>query len=88
VANKLEKAGLNAQAAVLVGNPAEEIVRFATEQKADLIVMASRGKSGFSRWDMGNVADKVMRATDIPVFMVKPKPGFKETKPKRRGKAT
>jgi nucleotide-binding universal stress UspA family protein len=88
VANKLEKAGLNAQAAVLVGNPAEEIVRFATQEKADLIVMASRGKSGFNRWDMGNVADKVIRATDIPVFLVKPKPGFKETKPKRRGKAT
>ncbi len=88
IAKKMEKAGLNTQVAVLVGNPAEEIVRFATEEKADLIVMASRGKTGFNRWDMGNVADKVLRATDIPVFLVKPKPGFKETKPKRRGKAS
>lgn len=88
VAAKLEKAGLNVQPAVLIGNPAEEIVRFATNENADLIVMASRGKSGFNRWDMGNVADKVIRATDIPVFLVKPKPGFKETKPKRKGKAT
>ncbi len=89
VAAKLEKAGLNVQPAVLIGgSPAEEIVRFATKEKADLIVMASRGKSGFNRWDMGNVADKVIRATDIPVFLVKPKPGFKETKPKRKGKAT
>lgn len=88
VASRLEKAGLKAEVVVLVGNPAEEIVRFAKEENADLIVMASRGKSGFNRWDMGNVADKVIRATDIPVVLVKPKPGFKETRPKRRGKAT
>lgn len=86
IADKLRGEGLFPQAFVLIGNPAEEIVRFAEEQQADLIVMASRGKSGFNRWDMGNVADKVVRATDIPIVLVKPKPGFKETKPKRRGK--
>jgi nucleotide-binding universal stress UspA family protein len=71
---------------VLVGNPAEEIIRFARDQKADLIVMGSRGKSGLNRWDMGNVADKVMRAADVPVVLVKPSAGFKETKAKRKGK--
>ncbi|OGO37666.1 MAG: hypothetical protein A2147_07975 [Chloroflexi bacterium RBG_16_57_8] len=86
IALRLQEKGLNASVSVLVGNPAEEIIRFAKEQEADLIVMGSRGKSGFSRWDMGNVADKVMRATDIPVVLVKPKSGFKETKPKRKGK--
>ena len=86
VASRLEKAGLKADVAVLVGNPAEEILRFAKDENADLIMMASRGKSGFNRWDMGNVAEKVIRATDIPVVLVKPKPGFKETKSKRRGK--
>lgn len=86
VAAKLQKKGLNASATVLVGNPAEEIIRFAKEQKADLIVMGSRGKSGFNQWDMGNVADKVMRASDVPVVLVKPKADFKETKAKRKGK--
>ena len=70
---------------VLVGNPAEEIVRFSERQGADLILMASRGKTGFSRWDMGNIAEKVVKATSAPVMLVKPEPGFKETKPKRRG---
>jgi nucleotide-binding universal stress UspA family protein len=50
--------------------------------------MASRGKSGFNRWDMGNIAEKVIRATDVTVVLVKPKSDFKETKPRRRGKAT
>ena len=88
VASRLEKEGLKASVAVLVGNPAEEIVGFAKKEKADLIVMASRGKSGFNRWDMGNVADKVIRATDVTVVLVKPKAEFKETKPNRRGQAT
>lgn len=60
VASRLERQGLKASVAVLVGNPAEEIVGFAKKENADLIVMASRGKSGFNRWDMGNVADKVV----------------------------
>jgi nucleotide-binding universal stress UspA family protein len=87
-AEELAQKGLRAEVMVLVGNPAEEIVSFAEEQQADLIIMGSKGKAGLSRWYMGNIAGKVARDTDIPVLLVKPKPGFKETKPKRRGKAT
>jgi hypothetical protein len=36
---------------------------------------------------VGNAAVKVFRATDIPIMMIKPPPGFKETKPVRKGKA-
>ncbi len=88
IGRQLEKKGLNSSISVLIGDPAEEIVRFAEEKKADLIVIASRGKSGFNRWDMGNIAEKVLRATKITVVLVKPQTDFKETKPKRRGTAT
>ena len=88
VAKTLEKKGFAISINVLVGNPAEEIVRFVDEQKADLIVMASRGKSGFSRWEMGNIAEKVVRATKASVMLVKPGSDFKETKPKRKGVST
>jgi len=49
--------------------------------------MASRGKSGISQWDTGNIASKVVKAAKMPVLLIKPGPGFKETKPKRRGVA-
>jgi len=84
---QLEKKGFNVTAHVLVGKPSEEIVRYAEAQKADLIVMASRGKSGISQWDTGNIASKVVKAAKMPVLLIKPGPGFKETKPKRRGVA-
>jgi nucleotide-binding universal stress UspA family protein len=87
-AEDLEKAGLQVDVAVLVGNPAEEILRFVKNEKADLIIMASRGKSGFNQWDMGNIAEKVIRVAEIPVLLIKPKAGFKETKSKRKGKST
>ncbi len=84
---QLDKKGFNVTFSVLVGKPAEEIVRYAEAQKADLIIMASRGKSGISRWDTGNIASKVVKTAKVPVLLIKPGPDFKETKPKRRGVA-
>jgi nucleotide-binding universal stress UspA family protein len=86
IAKRLENEGLNPRINVLVGNVAEEIVHFAEEEKADLIIMASHGRSGISHWAIGSVAEKVFRATDIPLLLVKPKSNFKEVKPRRKGK--
>jgi hypothetical protein len=36
---------------------------------------------------MGNIAEKVVKATSAPVLVVKPPPDFKETRKKRRGVA-
>jgi nucleotide-binding universal stress UspA family protein len=88
IAKQLEGKGFSTSVNILVGNPAEQILRFASEKKVDLIIMASRGKSGFNRWDMGNIADKVIRASESAVLLVKPQPGFKETKTRRRGRPT
>jgi nucleotide-binding universal stress UspA family protein len=85
IAKKLEEQGLNVTTNVLIGNPAKEIISFAEEQKADLIVMASTGKPGIKRWDMSNITEKVIRSTKISVMLVKPASDFKETKPKRKG---
>jgi nucleotide-binding universal stress UspA family protein len=87
IAKGLEEKGFTVSVDVLAGNPAEEIVRFAEEQKAEVIMLASRGKSGFSHWDLGNIAEKVIRATHAVVILVKPDADFKETKSKRKGMA-
>jgi nucleotide-binding universal stress UspA family protein len=85
IAQELEGKGIKTCAAVLAGKPAEEIISYAETEHIDLIVIASRGHSGFSRWDLGNIAEKIMRVAKIPVLLVKPEPGFKETKPERHG---
>ncbi|HEY31548.1 MAG TPA: universal stress protein [Dehalococcoidia bacterium] len=53
------------------GHYAEEILRFAEENKVDLILMASHGRSGIRRWRMGSVADKVLRASKVPVLFIR-----------------
>lgn len=54
-----------------VGYPAEEILRYADENDIDLILMATRGRSGIRRWVMGSVADKVLQASSVPVWLVR-----------------
>ena len=73
---------------ILAGKPAEEIVRFVHDQGADLIIMGSQGKGSMNRWDISNIADKVIKTANVPVLLVRPGAGFKETKPKRKGIAT
>jgi len=59
---------------LLFGNPAEEIVRLANEEHADMIVMGTHGRKGFSRMLMGSVAEAVVRRAECPVFTLKQPP--------------
>ncbi|MDD5590631.1 MAG: universal stress protein [Dehalococcoidales bacterium] len=59
------------QTKVLIGNPALEIVGFASEEKISIIMMASRGSSGEGPWLLGHIAAKVLRTTDRPVLLVR-----------------
>jgi nucleotide-binding universal stress UspA family protein len=53
-----------------MGYHADEILRFAEENAVDLIMMASHGRSGAQRWSIGGVADKILRASKVPVWLV------------------
>ncbi|MBA7608711.1 hypothetical protein ES703_15893 [subsurface metagenome] len=62
---------LEARGELAVGRPAEEILRYADENDIDLILIATHGRSGIRRWAMGSVADKVLRASKVPVWLVR-----------------
>lgn len=62
---------------VTIGRPARKIVDFAEREEVDLIVISSHGRTGFGRWVFGGVADRVLRATTIPVLLIRP-PGIKK----------
>jgi nucleotide-binding universal stress UspA family protein len=71
VAKTLTAKGINVSTDVLLWKPAEAIVGYAKQYGCDLIVMASHGRSGPSRWAYGSVADKVLRSSCIPVLMIR-----------------
>lgn len=88
VAKQLDKEGLPASVVVLSGNVADEIANFAKQESADLVIMASKGRTSLRKWDVANAADQVFKKVEnIPIMLVKPPYGFKETKPVRKGKA-
>jgi nucleotide-binding universal stress UspA family protein len=53
-----------------VGEPAGTIVDLAEELAVDTIVMATHGRSGFSRWLFGSVTNKVLSNAPCPVYVV------------------
>ena len=71
VADQLGKKGVRTGIVILMGEAAEQIVDFAGVEKADLIIMASHGRSGFSRWAMGSVAEKVFHGSNVPILLIK-----------------
>ncbi|MCK5586935.1 universal stress protein [Candidatus Bipolaricaulota bacterium] len=68
-----QKIGLNTadvKVNVITGIPADEILDFVDQNKIDLVVMSSHGRSGMSRWFLGNTVEKVLRSSSAPVFLV------------------
>ena len=55
------------------GSAGKEIVKYAEETKTDLIVIASHGHSGWHHLVIGSVAEKVIRHSPCPVFVVREK---------------
>jgi nucleotide-binding universal stress UspA family protein len=53
--------------------PGEEIAQLAADLEADLVVVGTHGRRGFSRAMMGSVAELVVRLAPCPVLVVRPK---------------
>jgi nucleotide-binding universal stress UspA family protein len=56
---------------LLLGDPAGEIVQLAADEKMDLIVMGTHGRTGLRRLLMGSVAEAVVRRAACPVLTIK-----------------
>lgn len=58
-----------------VGAPFEQIVAAAGDEKADMLVIGTHGRSGLNRLLMGSVAERVVRVAPCPVLTVRPRNG-------------
>jgi nucleotide-binding universal stress UspA family protein len=70
-AEELNKEGIKAATATSYGDVAKEIVKYANENKMDLIVMATHGYTGAKKWMFGSITQKVLYGTEIPVLLIK-----------------
>ncbi|QEC66258.1 universal stress protein [Panacibacter ginsenosidivorans] len=56
------------------GKPHEEILKVAQEWEADLIVMGTHGRTGLAHLFMGSVAEKIVRHSEKPLFIIPTRP--------------
>ena len=70
---RVTQAGIaGVETSVWYGPPAEAIVEAARFRGADLIVMSSHGRTGLGRLVLGSVAETVLRATRVPILLIRP----------------
>jgi nucleotide-binding universal stress UspA family protein len=60
-----------AKSVVVAGPPFKQIIRYAREHRADLIVMGTQGLSGLDRLIMGSTAERVVRMAPCPVLSIR-----------------
>lgn len=61
------------QRQVVEGDPGEQILDYIEKQEIDLVIMATHGRTGISRFNYGSVADRVVHHAPIPVLTVRAK---------------
>lgn len=70
VAERALAMGLDAVRELRWGDPASAIPSYAVENDVDVIVMGTHGRTGYERYLLGSVAEKVVRVAPVPVLTI------------------
>ena len=68
---QVRAAGLATETRLLQGDPRDALVEFARAERADLLVMGSHGRTGFSKLMLGSVSSHVVTHASCSVLVVK-----------------
>ena len=69
--SRVKQDGIKYKVDVLVGKAADRLVDYVDANEIDLVLIATHGRSGISRWVRGSIADRVLRSSRAPVLMVR-----------------
>ena len=70
VAERAMAAGLDVVRELRWGDPSAAIIAYAVENDVDVIVMGTHGRTGYERFLLGSVAEKVVRIAPLPILTV------------------
>ncbi len=70
VADTLKSSGARVQQRVLRGPAARRIIEIAAETPEDIVVLATHGRSGLTRFVLGSVAEALVRGSGDPVLII------------------
>jgi universal stress protein A len=74
-----ELTGVDHEVILRTGQPAKEILKAENEVEAELVVMATHGRTGMSHLVLGSVTEKVVRESSCAVLTIRMKPGLRST---------
>ena len=66
--------GIDFQTMVVLGDPAYKIVELASDENADIIIIATHGLTGWRKFIFGSVTEKVIRLANCPVLSIRVSP--------------
>jgi len=70
VQRKGREAGVRVDEVLVFGSPAHDMKKIADKTGADLVVIASHGRSGLEKILMGSVAETTLKTVTVPVLLV------------------
>jgi universal stress protein A len=71
IVEEAHEQGINARPLILSGSPYDAIADAAREDKADLLVLGTHGRTGAPRFLLGSVASRVISTAPCPVMTVR-----------------
>ena len=71
VVGRYKSGGVKVDMTLLKGKPADELIDYIRKSDADLLIIASHGRSGISRWIHGSVAERLLRTVCMPLMMIR-----------------
>jgi len=69
---RLHRKGIAVRSEVRVGDAASEILKYSSTNPTHLVVLCTHGRSGYTKWVYGSVAEKVLLGSRCPLLLVKP----------------
>ncbi len=82
VRERLEGEGVRVRYRLLTGLAEDEILAFSEDTKIDLVVMATRGRTGMERLTLRDLAGHLLRRGNAPVMMVRTVSVISEDRPR------
>lgn len=67
---KAKNPDINISTVVFLGDPKEDIINYAIENKINIIVTGTHGRTGLQHMVMGSMAEYIIRHSPIPVFVI------------------
>jgi nucleotide-binding universal stress UspA family protein len=80
IAQRLRDQEVNASSRAVVGaSVAEALIELARQERVGLVAIATHGRGGVRRFVLGSVADKLLRGSEVPILVHRPRTGRKHS---------